>query len=207
MTHGPKSGAARFCGVLLLAAALALTAGGANADPGVGINLGRIEITDRLSPGGAYDLPTLGVINTGNERGDYEVVISYLHDQPQARPPGGWFEFRPQQFSLDAGQTQNVGIRLTLPTGADPGDYFAFIEVHPVADGEGVRVGIAAATRLSFAVKPANWFEEQRVRLNRFLDENEPWSYIVPASILFALLLFLMRRYFRIRLHVERRQG
>ena len=176
-----------------------------DADRGVGVNLGRIAIEDKLSPGGGYNLPTLGVINTGGEPGNYEVVISYVQDQKEMRPPASWFDFQPQRFFLEAGQTQSVRIRLTLPTGADPGDYFAFIEAHPIAESAGVTVGVAAATRLSFTVKPANWLEAQRVRLNRFIDENEPWSYVVPGAILAALVLLFTRRFFRIRLRVERR--
>jgi hypothetical protein len=111
--------------VSLLAAALALLPGMSHADRGVGVNLGRIEIDDRLLPGGAYNLPTLGVINTGDEPGEYEVVITHQQDQREERPPEGWFSFQPQRFFLAAGRTQNVRIRLTLPAGAKPCDYFA----------------------------------------------------------------------------------
>jgi hypothetical protein len=192
-----------FAACLVLAGLLAPAA--VHADPGVGVNLGRIQIDDRLAPGGGYSLPTLGVTNTGDEPGDYEVVISYVHDQKELRPPAGWVDFQPREFFLEPGQTQNVRIRLTLPTGADPGDYFAFLEAHPVAKGNGVSVGVAAATRLSFTVKPANWFEAQRVLLNRFIDDNEPWSFVVPGAILVLLLLLLVRKFFRIGLRVERR--
>lgn len=175
------------------------------ADRGVGVNLGRIEIEEELTPGGAYGLPALGVLNTGDEPGDYEVEVTYLHDQPQRRPPAGWFELQPRRFFLDAGETRTVDVRLTLPTGAEPGDYFAFLEAHPVADGEGVTVGVAAATKVSFSVKPSSWLQAQRVQLNRWIDESQPWSYLAAASILGGLLLVVARRYVRFRLPVERR--
>ncbi len=198
-------GRTRLLSALLLVATLTLISSAAEADPGVGVNLGRIEVNDRLAPGGSYNLPVLGVLNTGGDPGDYEVVITYLGDQSQKRPPPGWFSFQPQRFYLEAKQAESVNIRLTLPTGADPGDYFAFIEAHPVNESQGVRISIAAATKLSFTVKPSNWFEAQRVQLNRYIDENEPWSYVIPGAALGALLLVTLRRFFRVRLQLERR--
>ena len=195
----------RLLSVLTLTAAFALMGSVAEADPGVGVNLGRIEINDRLAPGGSYNLPVLGVLNTGSDPGDYEVVITYLGDQSQKRPPAGWFSFQPQRFYLEAKQAESVNIRLTLPTGADPGDYFAFIEAHPLNESQGVRISIAAATKLSFTVKPSNWFEAQRVQINRYIDDNEPWSYVIPGAALTALLLLTLRRFFRVRLRLERR--
>jgi hypothetical protein len=106
---------------------------------------------------------------------------------------------------LEAKQAESVNIRLTLPTGADPGDYFAFIEAHPMNESQGVRISIAAATKLSFTVKPSNWFQAQRVQLNRYIDDNEPWSYVIPGAALIALLLLTLRRFFRVRLRLERR--
>jgi hypothetical protein len=191
--------------ILVLALASTLMGSVAEADPGVGVNLGRIEINDRLAPGGSYNLPALGVLNTGSDPGDYEVVITYLGDQAQKRPPAGWFSLQPQRFYLEAKQAESVNIRLTLPTGADPGDYFAYIEAHPINESQGVRISIAAATKLSFTVKPSNWFDAQRVQLNRYIDDNQPWSYLIPGAALAALLLLTLRRFFRLRLQLERR--
>lgn len=190
---------------LILIVALMAAASSARADTGVGVNLGKIEIDDRLAPGERYRLPTLGVINTGDEPGDYEVVISYLADQKEKRPPEDWFEFQPQRFFLEAGESQAVAIRITLPTGADPGDYFALIEAHPVSTQEGVTIGVAAATKLYFTVKPSNVLSAWLLRVRYFFDDNGPWSYIIPSSLGALLLLYLLRRYFRVRLQIERR--
>lgn len=189
--------------VLLLAAALLLPQTAA-AERGVGVTLGRIVIEDRLAPGGGYTLPDLGVINTGDERGTYEIGISYLQDQKQLRPPRDWFHVQPRRFSLDGKQAQAVRIRMVLPTGAEPGDYFALIEARMVAEEEGgVAIGAGAATVLSFSVKPSSWWQAQRVRLERYLEEGEPWTYALPAALLLALLLFALARSFRLR--IERR--
>ena len=192
---------------LALAAALLAPASGARADIGVGVNLGKIDIDDKLAPGGRYNLPSLGVINTGDEPGDYEVVISYLGDQDEARPPADWFEFEPQRFFLEAGASQLVDIRIVLPSGADPDDYFALIEAHPIADEEaGVTIGVAAATKLTFTVKPSNLLAAWILQGQNFIEDGEPWTYVIPASLVLLLLLYLLRRNFRFSFGVERRQ-
>ncbi len=189
---------------LALVVALLATGSGARADIGVGVNLGRIEIDDDLSPGGRYRLPTLGVINTGDEPGDYEVVISYLADQEERRPPEDWFEFKPQRFFLEAGETQAVTIRITLPTGARPDDYFALIEAHPVSTEEGVTIGVAAATKLTFTVKPSNLFSAWLLRIRHFFEDNSPYSIVLPPTLAGLLLIYFLSRRFRLR--IERRR-
>ena len=196
-----------FVLALAVVAALLATAPGARADVGVGVNLGKIDIDDKLSPGGRYNLPTLGVINTGDEPGDYEVVISYFADQEEEQPPEDWFEFEPQRFFLEAGESQQVNIRIVLPSGADPDDYFALIEAHPVVGEEGgVSIGVAAATKLTFAVKPSSQFAAWRLQVQNFFEDGAPWSYVIPSSLLALLVLYLLRRYFRLQLRFERRR-
>ncbi len=65
------------------------------AGVGVGVNLGKIEIDEPLKPGGIYNFPSLGVLNTGDEPGDYEVEVTYHQDQTQLRPAQEWFSFDP----------------------------------------------------------------------------------------------------------------
>ena len=198
---GKRSLRAALCAGLFVA----LLAAAASADRGVGVSLGRIQVEDRLVRGGTYNLPSLGVINTGNEAGEYEIAIGYVDGRNDSRPPAQWFNIQPSRFFLEAGQQQNVRISLMLPTSSKPGDYFALIEAHPVSQGEGVRSGAAAATTLLFSVKPSGWLEVQRLRLNRWLDDTQPWSTVLPAAGAVVVLSTLLWRRFRIRLHVERR--
>ena len=67
----------RFLLGALIAFCFGISSGPLYADRGVGVTLGSISIDERLAKGGGYSLPTLGVINTGDEAGEYEVVISY----------------------------------------------------------------------------------------------------------------------------------
>ena len=96
-----------------------------SASIGVGINLGKIRIDEPLKPGGLYTFPIIGVINTGDEAGDYAFEVTYHQDQPELRPDGEWFSFSPSAFHLEAVESQTVSIKLTLPFTMTPGDYFS----------------------------------------------------------------------------------
>ena len=193
---------------VLAAMPAVISATAASAGVGVGVNVARIAVADLLKPGGGYTLPSVGVINTGDQSGDYEVYVTYLHDQPQRRPPGDWFDLQPQRFFLEPNQTQRVAIRLDLPSGAEPGDYFAFLEARPVTETSGVSIGVAAATKLSFTVQPSSWLAAQRLHVSRFLRDLEPWSYLIEGLILAGALAYAVRRYspVRVRSPFERRR-
>jgi hypothetical protein len=177
---------------MTLAAGLAILASlaisGVHADRGVGVTLGEIVVEERLAPGGSWELARLGVLNTGDEPGAYEVTVSYADDAGAKRPPPSWFQFSPSRFDLAAGDSRMVDVQLTLPTGADAGQYFAYLEAHPVTEKEGVSVSVAAATKVSFTVKEAGWLEAQRTRVNRWLDENQALIFAGLAAALLVLL-------------------
>ena len=164
---------ARGLSAALLATVAFLGAAATSADKGVGVTLGEIVVEERLAPGGSWELPRLGVLNTGDEAGAYEVTVSYAEGASGKRPPAGWFTFSPARFDLTAGNSRMVDVRLTLPTGAEAGEYFAYLEAHPVTSAEGVSVSVAAATKVSFTVKDASWLAAQRTRVNRWIDDNQ----------------------------------
>jgi P pilus assembly chaperone PapD len=173
------------------------------AGPGVGVTLGSIQIDDLLDRGAGYDLPQVGVINTGDTPSDYEVVIGYVDGRAELKPPDDWFSFQPQRFQLTPGQVQNVRISLDLPTGAEPGDYFALIEAHPIPEAEGVRIQAAAASTLTFTIEPSSGLEALLRRINRYLDDAQPWSVFVPLAAIAGLGVFTALRSFR--LTIQRR--
>lgn len=174
---------------------------------GVGVGLGKIQIDEKLSPGGIYKLPTLPVLNTGDEAGEYKVEITYLSDQPELRPDASWFSFTPQSFPLSAGGSQNVEVSLTIPVDARPGNYFAFLEAHPVAKGEGVTIGVAAATKLNFTVKPSGVLGAAIERARSLLENNAPVSYIIIAVIgavlALSLLIIVGRKYLAVQIRLK----
>lgn len=192
-----------FLSVIML---LAVTPPAASADQGVSISLGRIDVSQRLAPGGRYHLPTLSVSNIGDQAQQYEVVVNYLQDAGADRPPRGWFDISPPIMDLAPGESRAVTLDIDLPTSADPGSYVALVEAHPATVPGGTTISAAAATRVSFTVKPSSWVEAWRLRISRAIEDYAPWSYLLPAASLAMLLLYGTRRNLRVRFNVERRR-
>ncbi len=179
----------------------------ASAKIGVGVGLGKIQIDDPLYPGGIYKLPSLPVLNTGDEAGDYEVAVTYQHEQEQLRPEGAWFSFNPQSFYLEAGGSQKVDISLNLPVKVKPGDYFAYLEAHPTAKKEGVTIGVAAATKLYFTVKPSGILGAAIARVRSWFENNAPYSYWALAGLIALAVILVLRRFFALELALKRKKG
>lgn len=178
------------------------------ASVGVGVNLGKISIDEPLKPGGLYTFPVIGVINTGDEAGDYAFEVTYHQDQPELRPEGQWFSFSPATFHLEAGESQNVEIKLSLPVKMKPGDYFAYLEAHPVViSGPGTTIGVAAATKTYFTVEPANLWQAMVHRVSTFFVLYAPWTYVVLSILIGAALITLFRRNFSLELGISRKDN
>lgn len=178
------------------------------AGVGVGVNLGKIEIDESLKPGGVYNFPSLGVINTGDEPGDYEVEVTYHQDQPQLRPSQEWFSFSPDSFHLEPGQSQNVAVKLSLPMKMSPGDYFAYLEAHPVIKaGPGTTIGVAAATKTYFSVVPANIWQAIYYKISSLFVMYAPWTYVVLTIVIGGIIITIVRRFFSFQIGIKRRQN
>jgi len=193
--------------VLIVCGLLAAETGDpAQADQGVSIDLGSISIDEKLSPGGRYRLPTLTVRNIGDQEGDYEVVVAYLNGAGGSNAPEGWFDFEPKQFHLIPQEARLVQVHIELPSGVDPGRYNALIEARVEPEGEGVRLSAAAASRVSFEVKPSSLLEAWVLQLSRSLEDRSPWSYLVIGVLTLLSVVYLSRRFLRLRLGIERRR-
>ena len=178
------------------------------AGVGVGVNLGKIEIDEPLKPGGIYNFPSIGVINTGDEAGDYELAVTYHQDQPEKRPAQEWFTFTPSSFRLEPGESQSVSVQLALPLKMTPGDYFAYLEAHPVIKaGPGTTIGVAAATKTYFSVAPANIFQAITHRISSFVVNNAPWTYVVLAIVAGAIAIALFKRFFAFQFGIKRKEN
>ena len=189
---------------LLILVALAAAAP-AEGSRGVAIDLGRIDIQQKLTPGGSYRLPTMGVRNPGTERTSYELKANPLVLQGRKAPPEGWFHFSPSKLTLKPNQTVQVKIRIDLPTGAAPGDYVALVGPQIVTNGTGAQVGAVAASRVSFTVEPATWLQAWWLKIKAFFSDHAPWSYVLPLVSLLSLLAWRVRRRFRVAFRIERR--
>ncbi len=178
----------------------------AAAKLGVGVGTGKIEIDQAMKAGLIYDLPSLIVLNTGDEASEYTIGIQHREKQPELVPEDSWFQFEPKTFYLEPGENQIVNIRLTLPVkGAKPGDYFAFLQAYPVqkATSGGTTIGVAAATKLYFTVAPANIFVGLYYRAASIFAMYSPWSYIIGFVILLAIIMTIFRKIFRFKLNLS----
>ena len=187
---------------VLIAAASALLVGSeeASAARGVALDLGKLEIVQVLTPGGGYRLPPVGVRNPGDEMTTYRMVVSSVQDQAGIPVPEGWLEFEPREVTLESGATRKVQARLSLPTGADPGDYEGLLAAQIVTEGEGAQVGAAAAAKMTFEVESATLLGAYWHKLSTWFSDNTPWTWLVPALLASALVLQQVRRNFAFRL-------
>lgn len=176
------------------------------AGVGVGVGLGKIEITEKLSPGGIYKLNSIPVLNTGDEAGVYEVAVTFMADQKEARPKEDWFIFEPKTFELKPGESKSVAVTLTLPLNAKPGAYFAFLEAHPTAKKEGVSIGVAAATKLYFTVAPKGVLGAFTARASSLLNQTAPGSFIVLGVLGVLALAIVFQKFFKVSFNIKRKK-
>lgn len=177
------------------------------ADVGVGVGSGRVTVQEPLKPGGTYDLPSIPVLNTGDEPGNYEMAIEYHEGQAQHKPERSWFSFTPPVFPLDPGRSQVVKISIRLPVKTEPGEYFAYLEARPITIDEAgkSRVNVAAAAKLFFTVEPANIFQGMYFFVLSFLTRYAPWTYVVLAVIAAAAALSILRRYVSFNVGIKKK--
>ncbi len=173
---------------------------------GVGVGTGKIQVEDKLKPGVIYQLPPFTVINTGDELGDYEVDISYHEKQPELSPPKSWFIFSPQKFHLEPGEVQTVDVKLNLPVTARPGDYFAYLEGHPVKKSQSgdTTIGVAAAAKLYFTVVPENIFLGIYYKIISFWKVYAPWPQRVIVLLAIGVAYLLARKYLKIQIGLKK---
>jgi len=179
---------------------------------GVGVGVGKIQINEPLKAGGIYNLTALPVLNTGDEPGEYAVSIEYHEGQetnPEMglRPAAEWFSFEPSLFSLEPGAAQTVAIKLSLPVKTAPGDYFAYLEGHPIKEAEAgvTSIGIAAAAKLYFTVAPANIWQGIYYRVVSFWTLYSPWTWVALVVILAAVIITLFRKHFAFQIGIKKK--
>ena len=194
---------------VVLAAGLlsCLPAARIDAQIGVGITPGTIRVDDPLLPGGRYSLPSLQVVNTGNVSSDYWVELASVAEQEELQPPVTYISLSPTSFALEPGAKQVVSLSLDIPLKARPGRYLAYIEAHPTATsgGGGMQIGVAAATKLYFTVKPANVLVAITNSITNLWVRTAPGSYLVLGVVALGLLAFFLHRRIRVDIKIVRK--
>lgn len=195
-----------YCLLVLLLCPFLFFSKTALAKIGVGVGSGKIQIGDKLKPGEIYRLPSLNVLNTGDEDSDYEVSISYHNDMPQLRPKQDWFIFSPREFYLKPGEVKVVEITLNLPLKMEPGDYFSYIEAHPAKKTESGKtsIGVAAATKLYFTVIPASFLQGIYYKIVSFWKIYSPWTNRIAFSLVLIIAAFVFKRFFNFQVNLKK---
>ena len=184
--------------LIVLAIIVILLVQPCSAKVGVGVGTGRITVDELLMPGGTYKISSMSVINTGDEASNYSVKVTYLYEQKELRPPVEWVVFESKTFHLEPNEAEVVELRLNIPMNAEPGDYFCFLEAHPVTEGEGFRIGVAAASKLYFSVKPANIISAAFHKISSFIAATAPASYIFAIAALLIAAVMVLRKHISI---------
>lgn len=125
----------------------------ASANAGVGINLGKVILSNTLTPGSNYVLPSMTVYNDGDQASGYEMAVTFNEKQPELKPKDSWVSFSPERFSLAPGAVQIVQMSISIPEDVKTGDYYAYLEAHThiaAAGQPGVSAGISAAAAAKF---------------------------------------------------------
>ena len=175
---------------------------------GVGVGTGKIIVDDALRAGTIYKVAPVTVLNTGDQPSDYELAITYHAEQQEMWPDKEWFSFSPSRFHLEPAGAQIVNINLNIPIKAVPGNYFAFIEAHPVVATDttgGAHINVAAATKFYFSIAPDNIFQGLSSRFISLYNNSKPWSHIVLVVLVLAILMTVFRKNFKFKLSVKRK--
>lgn len=179
----------------------------ASARVGVGIGLGKIKVNEEMKAGAIYELPSLPVLNTGDEVSNYKITVQYHEGQEQRsdmgqKPGEDWFIFSPDTFSLEPNGSMMVDISLSVPLKAIPGNYFAYLEAHPVQISEAGKtsIGIAAASKLYFTISPSNIFQGVYYRFISLYSKYHPWDTVVASVIFLALIIRFVGKKFKFKI-------
>lgn len=185
---------------LPVGAALLLAAPAASyASVGVGIQAGPVRLAGPAHAGGRYTLPPVFVVNTGTEPESVTIQVERVSAGSGRTVPPGWIAVSSGPVRLAHGQSAQIPLTLSVPSGATPGRYFSDVVAHGSAglsDG-GASFGVAAATDLDFTVAPgpaaAGWFSAPGWVL----------PYVAAVTALGAAAVLLRRSGIRVRIERE----
>jgi hypothetical protein len=172
---------------------------------GVGVGAGKITLNEDLKPGSIYQLPAIPVMNTGDEESNYGMSVEFNQNQPEMRPDSSWFSYDDQTFHLSPGGSRLVKMSLAIPLKTVPGNYFAYLEAHPIkASVSGVSsIGVAAATKIYFTVAPSNIFQAIYYRTKSLVEGSAPWSYIVFAFVGLFIIVKIFKKFFKFNIAIN----
>lgn len=148
---------ARHVSIMGVAAAALMLAAAPGSDAKIGTGVGAAPITLKAPAraGSNYSLPSLWVVNTGDEPAIYAVAVTpstrTKQNTTNVRP--AWVKIARRGFRLAPGEGTWVPLALSVPRDAPGGRYEANLVAGTVRENAGgAGLGAAAATRLQFRV-------------------------------------------------------
>jgi hypothetical protein len=178
-----------------LAVALIVCAA-AQADIGTGIGANPLRLHSQAEPGGRYHLPSVLVVNTGNQVSNYVVRVKRLGQPKGHDVPASWIRFAHTRVRLGPHKRAVIPVVLMVPKGAAGGVYRSNVVVttYTRRRGGGAALGAAAADELSFAIGAPS---------------SSLWSWAWFSYLLLGLaatgVIILIRR-LGFRFHIERQR-
>lgn len=151
------------------------------AQAAAGINLREIRLSQTLFPGDKVNLPDIAVVNTGEEKSSYNLIVKPHPEQTDLAIINRWINFNPQSFTLEPGETQKIETSLQIPLNSKAGRYFSYLEAIPQNSNA------SAATRLYFTIsKPT-------IKAFAIKAINNIYSLVFVALILIAAILIISK--------------
>lgn len=185
--------------VFFLLFAVVFYAHEARADIGVGVGLGKIEIEEPIKAGSIYRLPEIVVYNTGDQEANYAMHLTLNERQEELKPDPAWFRFEPSNFKLKPNESRVVTPIFAPPLSTPEGNYFGYLEAYPDATTEqgSAKIGVAAATKLSFKVVSSSLMQAIINRLKALYLKYSPITYLATAILVLIMLSLLLRKFIR----------
>lgn len=169
----------------LLLSLLLLGPAVAHAEIGVGTDIGKIALTDRIETGGSYDLPVFKVINTGTEPTGY--IVKTVPVKGFKTPAEKWFTFEPSAVYLGPSESAVINVKMDVPANAAPGEYQALL-VGEVDQGpaqtSGARVNIGAGPRLDMTIVQSGPLRSAWYSASSWFIGGMPWTAVALAVLL-----------------------
>lgn len=133
---------------------------------GVGVQASPVEIRTSVTAGSVHKL-TVQVYNTGTDNENVSVIISNLSHLRTFTLQPSWVTFDRTTVNLDSGQTADMNLTLTIPSGIPNGYYTSDIWARAVdPSNAGVSLGAGSSTLIEFKIGPGT------VNFGQFLSSN-----------------------------------
>jgi hypothetical protein len=184
-----------------LGVAAALLPSVALAAVGTGISANAIVLAGEARPGQSYRLPSVYVVNTGDQPATYFLKVQRMVPGQGRSVPAGWVGIGRSALALQPAESATVALVLRVPASAALGAYESDVVAGAFAAGGagGASIGAAAATRLAFTVGSGG---SEPPPLGRALP---PWLLTSSAAAAAVTLGGLAWRRLGLRIEVRRR--